>query len=442
MSDFELKEYNRVSVNITNPSEFDAIIVGLQTTWEFAELWGEVLGYDDIRVDWFSWDGVRINEADDYTSPTYRPVNLQLPAGSMSTWEIDFDFGGEEIWSFRDKFGLIHENFGFMVVFGTGEMLMRTEIISYPPEPDCTAYTIGDFYFGNYAHVLVDLANNDLLYNTNITQIEFDWGYAESFDTLADPNDDLNIDYLRYGGRDTWGNFDGAERDYDSPTNTSLDSPDTFPSQWSSYDLPPFESGQTYTLDIDFDDEWLNFPDGLRSEDFGVTFTFENGCSLTKSAVPRPLPTPNCEAFSASTFTVLTGNQITTTISNNDIYPTEIERIIFNWDRAETIARSILRPNNLYLDWFAWDSYSIWSNSIDTIRDFTSVTDTNLDSPFGWYGPVDIFAQDTIKFEVDFDFARTPEDENTFLNWGLTSDDFGAKFHFSNGCVLVLPVVE
>lgn len=166
---------------------------------------------------------------------------LQFPAGSTRTWEIDFDFGGEEIWSFRDKFGLIQENFGLMVEFDTGMILMRPEIISHPPEPDCSAYTIGDFYFGDYGHVSVDITNNDLLYNTKISQIEFDWGYAEHFDTLADPNDDLNVDFMQFGGRDTWGDFDGNARDFNSPTNTSIDSYETFPGSWSSYVLPPFD---------------------------------------------------------------------------------------------------------------------------------------------------------------------------------------------------------
>ena len=54
----------------------------------------------------------------------------------------------------------------------------------------------------------------------------------------------------------------------------------------------------------------------------------------------------------------------------------------------------------------------------------------------------DIFAEDIINFQVDFDFARPPDEENAFINWGLTSDDFGAIFYFSNGCVLVYPAVE
>ena len=79
---------------------------------------------------------------------------------------------------------------------------------------------------------------------------------------------------------------------------------------------------------------------------------------------------------------------------------------------------------------------------MDTIGDFASVTDTDSDSPGGWYGPADIFAEATINFQVDFDFALTPEDENALISWGLTSNDFGAEFHFSNGCVLIFPVVE
>lgn len=441
MSGFEIKENNRLAVNLTNNNPKDTHVTFLALSWESAEIWAEALGYNDIRVDWFSWNGVRFYSGNDYDSPTERSAYLLLSAGTTSTWEVDFDWSGEESWAFTDEFGLTQENFGFAVQIDNCVALVRPEIVSYPPEPDCGSYSIGDFSFGDYAHVLVDITNDDLL-DTRITSIELNWDYAESYDALVAPDSELNIDFINYGGWGTWGDFDGSARDFDSPTNTSFDSPETFPGSWSSYGLPPFEAGETNTLDIDFDGEWSTFTTDLVSGDFGVTFTFENGCILTKAAVPRPLPTPNCETFSVSDFVMHQDNRTAASVTNDDIIPTEIERIVFDWGQAEALANGIIGPNNLYADWFMWDYNFIWGINDDSIGDFSSVTDTSVDFPELWFGPVDFKAGDAINFEVGFNFALNLEDENTFQNWGLAPENFGVTFYFGNGCILVYPAVE
>jgi hypothetical protein len=113
-----------------------------------------------------------------------------------------------------------------------------------------------------------------------------------------------------------------------------------------------------------------------------------------------------------------------------------------DWGYAETLADGIIGVNNLYVDWFIWDGQYIWSNNSDTIGDLHSVTDSMYDSPNAWYGPDDLFAGDTANFSVDFDFLFGGEFDGALQNWGLTSENFGATFYFSNGCVLVYPVVE
>ncbi len=99
---------------------------------------------------------------------------------------------------------------------------------------------------------------NDI-WSTQLNKIEFDWAFAEALNELFGPENELNVDYFSWAGYDTWGDFDGGPRDYDSPTDTEIDNPETFPGSWSSNGLPPFNSGETYSLVIDFDYEWLTF---------------------------------------------------------------------------------------------------------------------------------------------------------------------------------------
>ena len=66
---------------------------------------------------------------------------------------------------------------------------------------------------------------------------------------------------------------------------------------------------------------------------------------------------------------------------------------------------SFIGPNNLYVDWFEWDNYYIWSTNYDGAGDYSSTTDTQVDLPWAWSGPDDFYAGDTVNFEVDYDFA-------------------------------------
>ena len=300
-SNFDIRQYNRPYVEINNNSGQDVNVTYVDLDWTSAEDWATILGYSDIRVDWFNWNGVGFYSGDDYSSPTNRGTSLGLGAGSSGAWETDFDWAGEGNWTFIDEFGLDEENFGFMVQLDNGCVINRPAVELPLPEPNCDLYSMTDFTFGDWAHIRLDVTNGDE-YGTRVTNIELDWNYAETFDNMIDPGDELNVDFFRWGGYDTWGYYDGSYRDFDSVTNTSLDSPDTFPGQWSSAGLPPFAPGRTYEYDVDFDSEWVTFSTDLISDDFGVLITFENGCELYRPAIPRELPEPNCDLYSMSDF--------------------------------------------------------------------------------------------------------------------------------------------
>lgn len=438
-SNFGIEGSNRPVVQINNNSSQDVSVTYYRLDWDSAEAWSIALGYPRIRIDWFDWEGNRFYGGDDFDSYTEAGANESLPASSSGVWTTDIDFDGESTWTIVDEFGLTQENFGFYVQLSNGCVIDRPAVPRPTPTPSCD-YEIGDFYFGNYAHTLVDITNNDAT-GTRVTNIEFNWDFAESFDVLVEPADELNVDYLNYGGRTTWGNGDGGVRDYDSFTSTSLDAPDSFPGNWSSYGLPPFAPGLSYTLDVDFDNEWPTFSNDVIPDDFGVRVTFENGCVVEKLAVPRPLPSANCDLYSMSGFSIQPYNRIRANVTNGDILSTEVERIVLDWDYAEAMSDLMLGPDVLYSDWMQWDGAYIWSDNGDGVGDLASVTDTSSDSPGAWMGPGDFNAGDTVQYQVDFDFA-TGSEYDVLQGWGIAPSDFGVTFYFANGCVLESPPVR
>ena len=136
MSDFEIRLYNRPAVMITNNSTNEIAITDFRLEWESAQAWAEALGYADIHVDWFMWDGDRFYQGDDYDHPTEVTTTVTLTPGAVGDWEINFDWIGETDWAFIDEFGLTQENFGFFVEFDNGCYIERPETVSLPPEAD------------------------------------------------------------------------------------------------------------------------------------------------------------------------------------------------------------------------------------------------------------------------------------------------------------------
>jgi hypothetical protein len=90
-SNFEIRQYNRPAAKITNSSGSTATIVQFRLDWESAQAWAGALGYDDIHVDWFKWNGARFYEEHDYDHPTVVTTTVILEAATIGDWEIDFD---------------------------------------------------------------------------------------------------------------------------------------------------------------------------------------------------------------------------------------------------------------------------------------------------------------------------------------------------------------
>lgn len=150
------------------------------------------------------------------------------------------------------------------------------------------------------------------------------------------------------------------------------------------------------------------------------------------TATPTITPTPDCSAYSMSDFSFGSWAMQSMTVTNGDIVDAEISRVIFDWDYAEQFGESNGYPN-LNLDWIEWGGSRIWGrNNGDGVRDYGSVTDTDVDYSSYWKGPDDFNAGSTytLKFDFDNDWAGGGALTN------VTSDDFGISIHFTNGCQL------
>ena len=439
------KTNNRIFVVVNNNSSTDVWVSAVSLDWASADDAAPYLGYGDIHVDWFRW---RDNAAgqqwtfyngDDPDSPTsYSGIPTSrghLAAGSTGTWKINFDFANEGEWTLRDDFGLspaLHTgNFGYHIELSNGCVLDNPAVYKPPPIPDCSLYTAGDFSLTQNDRASISITNNDQ-YDTQVGSITLNWDYAEDYDELLDPRDELRLDYILYNGTNVWGH--GAN-DYDSFTDTGLDSPSSFPGDWGA--PPPFNPGSTYRLDFDFDYQWSpGFQADLVPGDFGLTVRFQNGCVIEKTPVPRPLPTPDCSLYSIGDLFFSDWNHIRTNVTNGDRLSAQIERIVIDWDHAEQLSDAIIGADNLFTDFMAWDHRTIWNANNNSSGDLSSVTDTQSDSPNLWQGPRYFWPNGTVLLDVDYDFAQGGEYNGAFQNWGLVPEDFGVALYFDNGCMV------
>jgi len=151
-----------------------------------------------------------------------------------------------------------------------------TETPTVTPTPDCSQYSMSNFSFTNGAVQSLTVTNGDVV-DAEVSQIQLDWNYAESFG-VANGYPSLYVDWFRWGGGyiHLGGNGDGTF-DSSSPTN------------WGGSE--PFNAGSSYTWEIDFDLDWAfggPLPD-VVSNDFGVIIDFDNGCQLRRDAISRPV---------------------------------------------------------------------------------------------------------------------------------------------------------
>ena len=165
------------------------------------------------------------------------------------------------------------------------------------PPPDCSAYSLGGFTFGNQGVQSLVVTNGDVV-DTQVTQIQFNWDFAENYGA-ANGYPNLQVDWFSWNGiRFHLGGNDDFVVDLDSPTN------------WIGGSRP-FNQGSSYTWAIDFDGDWGggNPLTGVNSSDFGVIIDFANGCQLRRDPVPRliiswtPTDTPTSTGSPTSTST-------------------------------------------------------------------------------------------------------------------------------------------
>ncbi len=180
------------------------------------------------------------------------------------------------------------------LLFSNGCHVGVTEDMPTPtptPVPNCDLYTLSDFTFSSGGIVSVNVVNGDL-YDAGLDRIRFDWDYIEDFGAVNGfPN--LNTDWFSWNGMDVWGykNYgwgDGMGEDFSSNTDTSVDSSWS----WEIFGDAVFSSGNSHTLRIDFDGNPSNgvLP-SVISSDFGLIIDFDNGCQISKGAVPRAIVT-------------------------------------------------------------------------------------------------------------------------------------------------------
>ena len=440
LSDASIEQYNHYRINVNNASTQDVRVTFIGLNWDEAEIWSEALGYHNLRVDYFNWDGDKFYNGDDYSSPTNISANLLLSAGTSGYFVSDFDYSGEESNGFTN-WGLTPDNFGVTVHLDNGCSYFIEPQPNPLPTPNCDLYSIyptGFFDSNGYAIIYLNAKNEDAI-GTKLSSVQLNWDYAEGMDELKDSDDELNVDWIRFGtsfyGNMAWGDGNGNARDYNSTTNTNSDSSQT----WTGPLY--FDTNKEYYVTVDFDNQWGDFYDDLVPEDFGMTLNFENGCVLNWTNIPRPLPTPDCSLYSVDDFYYNSRwNHIKTSVTNGDVLDTKVSRIVLDWDYADQVSELILGDNSLFADWFTWRGSYIWSRDGDPVGDHASKTDTDADNPEAWTGPRDFLAGSTNPFEVDFDFSG--EYRWAFRDWwDVHPDDFGATFYFENGCILDKPAI-
>lgn len=161
-----------------------------------------------------------------------------------------------------------------------------TDTPTVTPTPDCSQYSMSPFSFTDYGMQNLTVTNNDVV-DARVSAIDLNWDYPEQYGVINGYSN-LNIDWFRWN--ETYFhlgvNGDGV-RDYSSHTS------------WSG--SLPFDSGSSYTWDLDFDSDWGGGGplSGIVSNDFGVIIDFDNGCQLRRDPVARPIiswtpsPTPS-----------------------------------------------------------------------------------------------------------------------------------------------------
>ena len=170
--------------------------------------------------------------------------------------------------------------------------------------------------------------------------------------------------------------------------------------------------------------------EGLTSAEL----VFDDGCVKGVSVdIPTPTltPTPDCSAYTLSGFDFHNSHQQEIMVTNGDVWnDTRVIRIWFDW----TFTQQWGEANGwagLYLDWMTWNGASAWGNGDGGVIDSLSWTDTSIDSPSSWQGPLQFNHGNAYALRFDFDGGPGV---GSIPN--VKAEDFGLCVYFENGCEL------
>jgi hypothetical protein len=169
---------------------------------------------------------------------------------------------------------------------------------------------------------------------------------------------------------------------------------------------------------------------GLLSADL----EFDDGCHKGASvdiATPTLTPTPDCNLYTLSEFDFHNSHQQEIMVSNGDPWnDTKVTRIRFDWTYFEQKVVGTTWED-IYVDWFTWNGASAWGLGDAAPIDTLSWTDTQVDSPSSWKGPLQFNHGNAYALRIDFDGAP-----GVGSIIGVTGEDFGLIIDFMNGCQL------
>jgi hypothetical protein len=167
----------------------------------------------------------------------------------------------------------------------------------------------------------------------------------------------------------------------------------------------------------------------------GADLTFDDGCVKGVSVdIPTPTltPTPDCNAYTLSTFDFHNSHQQEIMVTNGDVWnDTKVTRIVFDWIYTQQWGADN-GWSGLKLDWMKWNGATAWGgNGEGGIYDVLAITDTNADSPGSWTGPLQFNHGNSYALRFDFDGGPG---NGSIPN--VKAEDFGLCVYFMNGCSL------
>jgi hypothetical protein len=166
----------------------------------------------------------------------------------------------------------------------------------------------------------------------------------------------------------------------------------------------------------------------------GVDLVFDDDCHKGVSvdiATPTLTPTPDCNAYTLSAFDFHNSHQQEIMVTNGDVWnDTKVTRIWFDWTYTQQWGADN-GWSGLYLDWMTWNGASAWGSGDGGAIDALSWTDTSVDSPSTWKGPLQFNHGNSYALRFDFDGAPGA---GSLPN--VHAEDFGLCVYFQNGCTL------